>query len=128
MESQRIRSLLVGLGSAALDAGLFGLCTLIWAGGVALLVARWLCAAASALLNFTGNRRWVFARRGGRFDRQLARYSLAALAGISLATLVWWALVGWTAWDPRLLHLISLSLVWLGFTFPVLRGWVFRTA
>ena len=29
---------------------------------------------------------------------------------------------------PRLVHLASMALVWLGFTYPMLRGWVFAKA
>lgn len=128
MRSAKLRSLLVGLGSAGVDVGLFALCSLIWAGGLALLLARWSCGALSALFNFSANRWWAFACRGNRLHRQLVRYSLAAGAGVSLTTGLWWVLWSLTGWDPRLVHLVSLALVWLGFSYPVLRGWVFRPA
>ena len=128
MGSPRLRSLLVGLGSAALDVVLFALCTLFWTGGAALVVARWACAAASAVGNFCANRIWAFDARQTRLSSQLARYALAAGVGISLSTFVWWLLMGLLALDPRLTHLLSLALVWILFTFPILRAWVFKPA
>jgi len=122
----RAKSAAVGIASAGLDAGLFALCTLVWTGGLALVAARWLCAAASAVGNFAGNRIFAFGSEG-RLTRQLGRYALAALTGISLTTASWWALARATGWDPRLVHLASLVLVWGLFTFPVLRRWVFPT-
>ena len=123
----RLRSAAVGIASAGLDAGLFALCTLVWTGGQALVLARWICAALSAVGNFAGNRSFAFGS-AQPLGRQLGRYGLAALVGISLTTATWWALATSTGWDPRLTHLISLILVWAGFTFPVLRRWVFPAA
>jgi putative flippase GtrA len=125
MRSPRLRSALVGLASAGLDAGLFALCTLLWAGTAPLLLARASCAALSAVGNYTANRCWAF-RSAGPVGGELVRYALAALAGISLTTACWWALSAVTGWDPRLTHALGLGLVWLGFTFPVLRRWVFE--
>ncbi len=125
--SLRVRSLAVSLASTVLDAGLFAVCTLFWAGGVALLIARWVCGALGAAGNFSLNRAWAFgARRQGLFS-QAARYTLTAVISVSLATGLWWLLVRLTGWDPRLIHLLSLGLVWLGFTFPLLRSWVFAS-
>ena len=120
----KLRSALVGVASAGLDAGLFAICTLVWTGGLALVIARWVCAALSAVGNFAANRRFAFKARGPLVS-QLTRYVLAAAAGISLTTATWWAMASATGWDPRLVHLLSLVLVWAGFTFPILRRWVF---
>jgi putative flippase GtrA len=120
----RLRSLGVSLATTALDAGLFALCTLFFAGGAALLAARWLCGALGAVANFSLNRAWAFHTTGGVLG-QAGRYALTSLAAITLATLVWWLLRLATGWDPRALHLLSLGLIWLGFTFPVMRRWVF---
>jgi putative flippase GtrA len=122
---QRLRSLGVSLVTTLIDFGLFALCTLILIGS-ALTWARWLSGAVGAVCNFLLNRSWAFAARGERLAHQAARYGVTALIAVSAATLVFAALRLFTPWDARLLHLLSLGLVWLGFTFPMLRGWVFR--
>ncbi len=119
-----LRSAGVSVITTLVDAGLFALCTLLLA-GAALLCARWLCGAVGALCNFSLNRVWAFRVQRGKVLPQLWRYGVTALASVSLATLVWWALRAATGADPRLLHLCSLALVWLLFSFPMLRGWVF---
>jgi putative flippase GtrA len=121
----RRRSLAVSLATTALDAGLFALGTLFLV-GPALLALRWLSGAVGAVANFSLNRAWAFRGPGGHAARQAGRYAVTALAAVTLATLVWWALRAATGWDPRLLHLASLAGVWLVFTYPVLRAWVFR--
>jgi putative flippase GtrA len=123
----KLRSLSVSLASTAVDAGLFCLCTLLLAGGTALLIARWVCGAFGAVSNFVLNRCWAFRERRANLWRQAGRYALTALLAVSLASGVWWLLRLATGWDPRLLHLGSLALVWLSFTFPLMRRWVFRS-
>jgi putative flippase GtrA len=120
---------MASLASTAVDAGLFCLCTLLVAGGTALLVARGACGAIGAVSNFMLNRCWVFRARSGRTDGiwgQAGRYAVTALAAVSLATLVWWLLRRTLGGDPRLLNLFSLALVWLCFTLPMQRAWVWR--
>ena len=56
----------------------------------------------------------------------MGRFALIALSAVCLATAVWWVVYTLTGWDPRLVHLASMGLVWLSFTFPLLRNWVFR--
>lgn len=121
------RSLCVSLITTLIEAGLFAICTRLLA-GAALLCARWFCGAVGALCNFSLNRSWAFRARRGFVLQQLERYALTALVSVSLATVVWWALRSVTGADPRLLHLGSLAIVWLLFTFPMLRGWVFRAS
>ena len=125
MSRGRLRSLAVSLVTTGLDLGLFTLCTLMLVGGTTLAVARWSCGALGAVCNFALNRAWAFEQRDKPW-RQLARYAVVAVSAISLATAVWWTLFVSTGWDPRVLHVVSLALVWLGFTFPMLRDWVFR--
>ena len=130
ISSIRLGSLGVSLVTTVLDAGLFAVCTLMFAGGAALLAARWFCGAAGAAANFSLNRSWAFNSTSD--DRSLlgqaGRYALTSLVAISLATVVWWLLRLTTGWDPRILHLVSLGLIWLGFTFPVMRRWVFGSS
>ena len=121
----RLRSLGVSLVTTVLDAGLFVLCTLTFAGGAALLAARWLCGAVGAAANFSLNRAWAFDAQGRGLLGQAGRYAVTSLVAISLATAVWWLLRLTTGWDPRMLHLVSLGLIWISFTFPVMRRWVF---
>lgn len=121
------KSVLTSLGTSALDVGLFALAS-TFVGGLALLLARWLTSAVGALANFAINRRWAFAASDAehaKLSRQAARYGCVALVSITLGTASWWLMRQLTPWDPRLLHVLSLALVWLVFTFPALRGWVF---
>lgn len=127
-QSTRARALLVSVATTVLDAGLFALCTVLLAGALPLLLARWCCGAAGAVANFSLNRSWTFQARDRAVLGQAARYALTSLAAITLATVAWWLLRLATGWDPRLLHLLSLGLIWLVFTFPVMRRWVFRPA
>ena len=120
----RCRSLLVSVATTVLDAGLFALATPLLA-GPALTAARWGSGAIGAVANFALHRRWAFRARGEPALPQLGRYAAAAGAAVPLATLVWWLLLAATGWDPRLLQLASMALVWLGFTFPILHRWVF---
>lgn len=125
MSRLRRRSLAVSLATTALDAGLFALGTLFLV-GPALVALRWLSGAVGAVANFSLNRAWAFRGRRDHVVRQAGRYAVTALVAVTLATLVWWVLRQALGWDPRLLHLVSLAGVWLAFTFPVLRAWVFR--
>ncbi len=122
----RLRSLGVSLASTALDLGLFALLSLALAGVRGLLVARWVCGALGATANFLANRRFAFRAAAEPWARQAWRFAVTAAVAVSLATLLWWALWRWTGWDVRLLHPVSLAAVWLLFTFPAMRVWVFR--
>ena len=122
----RLRALGVSLCTTALDAGLFALCTvLLISGSGAMLAARWWCGAIGAVANFVLNRKWAFDAGDRPVWAQAGRYALTSLIAVTLATGVWWLMRAGTGWDPRLLHALSLGLIWLGFTFPVMRRWVF---
>ena len=127
----RLRSVGASAASTALDVGLFALLTLPVAGLVystALLAGlRWLCGAIGAVANFLLNR-WAFGVTGAKGERagaQGLRYAAVAAGAVTLAAGVFWALARLTALDARLLSVLRLALVWLVFTFPMLRGWVF---
>lgn len=120
----RLRAALVSISGTAVDFALFSACTLVLTGGP-LLATRWLCAAVGGVLQFWLNRRWAFCAQDDRCQPQLAKFALTASVSITLSTLVWWVLCRTTGWDPRLMHLLAPAVVWIGFTFPVLRGWVF---
>ncbi len=123
--NHRIRSLAVSLASTALDVGLFALCTFLLAGFTALAAARWITGALGASCNFALNRVWAFRSTGTSAVNQAWRYALAAACAVTIATALWILIHSLTGWDPRLVHLLSMALVWLGFTYPLLRGWVF---
>ncbi|MBW2732976.1 MAG: GtrA family protein [Deltaproteobacteria bacterium] len=121
------RSLATSVGTSGLDLGVFVLFSLFVSGPL-LIAARWLSGAIGALANFAINRRWAFAAptsRGTRTSTQLSRYALVAVGAVSLATALFAALKLTTPLDLRVLHLVSMALVWAAFTYPLLRGWVF---
>lgn len=126
MSPQRLRSLFASLLSTALDAGVFAIASLALVGS-SLVAARWSAGALGAMANFGINRCWAFRHVEGSWGRQAIRYGATAALAVSLATFLWWVLAQSTPLDVRLLHLVSLAAVWLGFTFPVLRRWVFAT-
>jgi putative flippase GtrA len=121
-----LRSLLTSLFTTSFEILLFALTTLILAGH-ALLCARWIVGALGAVANFLLNRVWAFRATGAQDGArsQAFRYGTTALISVSLATALWWALKLFTGLDVRLLHITSMAVVWLVFTFPMLRGWVF---
>ena len=122
----RARSVAVSVVTTAIDAGLFAVCAALLC-GLTLLWARWICGAIGALCNFILNRVFAFRARGTLMLPQLGRYCVTAVVSVSLATLIWGLLRATTGLDARLLHLLSLGTVWLCFSFPMLRGWVFRS-
>ena len=121
----KLRSLAVSLFTASGEVAIFAVLTVVLAGSTTLVVARWICGALGAVGNFVLNRLWAFRAGDGSAQSQAGRFALIALTAVCLATAVWWLLFVTTGWDPRLVHLISMGLVWLSFTFPMLRGWVF---
>lgn len=125
MRSSFFRSLGVSLVTVTLEIILFTLSTLVLA-GKALLLARWICGGTGAVCNFLLNRAWAFdsGRRGSW--TQHWRYAVTAISAVSLGTALWWLLVFITSLGPRWMHLLSMATVWLSFTFPMMRCWVFR--
>jgi putative flippase GtrA len=120
-----LRSLSVSLITSGLEIALFFLSTVLLAGGTALLAARWICGSLGAVMNFTLNRLWAFQTAGGSVQGQAARYAVTAISAVTLATVVFGIFYAVTGLDPRILHLFSMAVVWTGFTFPMLRHWVF---
>jgi putative flippase GtrA len=127
------RSAASSIASTALDAGLFALATLTF-GGLALVAARWITGALGAIANFALNKRWAFAERSSPAKATRAqvaqggRYALVALLSVSLGTGLWWLLHALTGADPRLLQLLTMAVVWLLFSYPLMRRWVFATS
>lgn len=125
IKNEMLRSGLVSLVTTALDLLLFLVCLHLVVAGSALVLARWICGAVGASANLLLNRRWVFGAAGDKLAGQALRYAIMAVGSVTLATLVWFGLNKFTALDPRILHPISLFVVWPLFTFPMLRIWVF---
>jgi putative flippase GtrA len=121
----RLKSAAISLLTTLVDVSLFCLCAFLLMGETALVVARFACGVVGAGCNFLLNRSLAFGRRGAGAFRQARRYGVTALGAVTLATAVWAVLRWLTGLDVRLLHPVSLGLVWLVFTFPLLRGWVF---
>jgi putative flippase GtrA len=92
-----------------------------------LVAARWLVGAGGATVNFVLNRRWALGRRDLSSRRQGLRYAVTAFPAVCLGTFIGWLGLISTHWDPRLLHVLSMILVWLSFTYPMFKRWVFRT-
>ena len=122
----RLRSMVAGLVTGSAELVLFALCTLVLAGGTALVAARWICGLLGGAGNFLLNRVWAFGTSRAPARSQAMRFGATALAAVSMATACWYGIYTLTGWDPRLVHLASIVIVWMTFTFPVLRGWVFR--
>jgi putative flippase GtrA len=120
----RTRSLAVSVVTTVLDAGLFALLSLLLR-PQQLVFARAICGGIGALANFCLNRQWVFHRCGVSLLRGVTRYAVVAAGAVALGTLIWQLLWLATALDPRLLQLVSMAAIWLLFTFPLLRIWVF---
>lgn len=117
-----------GLLTGSAEIAVFALCTVLIAGGSALVVARWVCGLVGGVGNFLLNRLWAFGAARAPARGQVARFAATALTAVSLATACWYVLYTLTGWDPRLVHVASIVIVWMTFTYPVLRGWVFRPA
>lgn len=129
MSSKRIRSALVSLFTAGLETAL--LCGLsILVSGPILVLARWIGGLVGGGLNYGLNRWWVFGRGAGRPSsegmKQMGRFGATAVGSVTISTTVWVLLYTVTGADPRVLHPVAMMLVWLVFTFPVLKLWVFR--
>ena len=126
MSSTRRRSLTASLITAGTELVVFAACAALL-GGKALLAARWLVGASGSSANFVINRRWAFARRDTPKRQQGTRFALATVAAVSLATAAWAGLVHLGV-DPRVAHVGSMAGVWLVFTYPLMKTWVFRPA
>lgn len=119
------KSILVSIVTAGCEVIAFCICSVLIAGPV-LMAARWLLGVTGAVANFTLNRRWAFAEsRAHDATAQGLRYALTVGAGVTLATLLWWAVVSLTDWNTRVVHVVTMMAVWLSFTYPMFKVWVF---
>lgn len=126
-----LRSLVVSGFTTALELSLFGLGFAFGAAaGGRLVLLRWGAGLVGAVANFALNRNLVFApasKVGTKTRHSSAiRYAVTALTAVTLSTILWETLVALTRLDVRLLHPVSMAVVWLIFTFPTMKRWVFR--
>ena len=124
MSKTQKKSLLVSILTAGCEIIVFGLFASILFGPL-LIAARWMVGATGATANFVLNRRWAFETRDQSASQQATRYVATATLGVSLATFLWWIIVQSTGWNPRAVHVGSMMAVWLGFTYPMFKLWVF---
>lgn len=123
MMGTKTRSALVSLFTAGGEVLIFGFCTLMLA-GPALVLARWVWGAVGSGANFLLNRSLVFKSKR-RSAGEMARFVTCAVAAVTISTTLWWTLARLTGADLRVLHVISMMSVWLLFTYPVMKRWVF---
>ncbi len=121
------KSMIASGATAGVEFAAFWVCALTW-GGAALAAARWGIGAAGAALGFALNRRFAFGERAEPKRAQGARYAVVSLTAVTLATGLFAVLGRAVSLDPRWLHAVSTLLVWRGYTFPLMRRWVFREA
>lgn len=118
-----VRSLLASVGTGGLEIAVFAICAAVLPGRT-LILARWLVGASGSTANYFVNRRWAFAARDAAKRQQGWRFAVATLAAITLATVLWTVIVE-LGLDPRVAHVASMGGVWLVFTYPVMKRWVF---
>jgi len=96
-------------------------------GGPVLVGMRWLLGSATAIARFFLNRTWVFGATEERKRVQGLRFALMSLASVTLGTFAFAILLALAPeWlHPLFVQIASMGLVWVGFGYPVTRGWVF---
>lgn len=124
MKSQRIRSALVGVSTAAMETALL-FTAAVFVSGPALLLTRWVGGLFGAGANYGLNRSLVFGGEEDLDPAEVGRFGLTALISITVSTALWWLLIQTTGVDPRLLHPLAMIGVWATLTFPLLSRWVF---
>lgn len=125
MGDPKKKSVLVSVLTGSGELAVFSVCSFVLV-GPALLAARWLVGATGASVNFVFNRRWAFEATHERKRAQSARFAVTALLAVSLGTTLFWAAGVLTHADPRALHGLSMGTVWVAFTYPMMKRWVFR--
>ena len=126
MSPTRKKSIAVSLFTAGLELLALKACTVALMGPI-LLVMRWLVGAVGASLNYLLNRRWAFRARHESSTTQGARYAIIAVSGVTLGTITWWFALKMTTLSSPGAHVLSMVAVWLLFSYPMFKHWVFRT-
>lgn len=120
------KSLSVSILTSLLDLSIFTLASLLFI-GPALVFSRVFSSTIGALSNFFLNQRWAFKHRVRRkTSAELGKYALTALGAISLGTLIFCLFIQIFPTYPKTIHIVSLALVWLSYSYPMMKGWVFK--
>jgi putative flippase GtrA len=114
------------LGAVALEFAL--LTTLVSVFRVFYLVAALVSGAAGLLLAFLLNRRWVFTDGGDRALRQLGKHVVVVACGIAMGTALLWLGVTRFSLPYQLGWVVSGTIVFFAWTFPMQRFFAFRAA
>lgn len=124
------RAALVNASTALVQLAFLAACaaTLV---GPALVVARWVLGALTAVLRFFLSRAWALDARNERKRVQAVRFALVSAASITLGTLAFglllWLVPGREGPLAAVaVQIVSMSAVWLCFTGPATVSWVFR--
>ena len=125
MDRTRTKSMLASGATAGAELAVFA-AVATTAAGPALAFARWLIGVAGAGLGFALNRRYAVEPTDEPKRRQGARYLACSVSAATLATGLFAVVMRGGGLDPRLVHVGSTLLVWRGYTFPVMKRWVFR--
>lgn len=126
MSQLRARSALVSVLTAGLETGLLFVAAAFIAGPT-LVVLRWIGGVVGAGANYTLNRFWAFDPSREADRAQVVRFAVTALSSVTVSTTVWAILCACTGAHPCVLHPLTMMGVWMVFTFPLLKRWVFPT-
>jgi len=118
-----------GIGRATLSSALATTCdyllfSLALALGSAAATATLLGCAVGAVVNFTLNRVWAFDGRSPWFRSVLRYAAVSSTSAFGNAAIVAMATRG-VGWSASLAWAVARSVVFLGLTYPLFRGWVF---
>ena len=72
------------------------------------------------------HRRRAFEATHERKRAQSVRFALTALLAVTLGTSSFWLTELFTDLDARVLHGSKMGTVWIAFTYPMMKRWVFR--
>ena len=126
MRNQRVKSAMTSLMTAGGELAILTIASAFFA-GPAFLAARWMIGATGSTANFFINRRWAFeAHTGGR--TQATRFAVTVVSAVTIASLLWWVALNLSHSDPRIVHVVTMMTVWILFTFPMMKHWVFACA
>jgi putative flippase GtrA len=122
-----LRPLLVALWAGALDLGLLTLC-IHWL-GCPPLGSRAMAIVVSGVVAFLGNRSFAFRAHAGNVPQQARRFALAELLALPLNLLAF-RLCGHyaPAEAPEVVSLVAGAFVFVSFSYPMRRWFVFQTA
>jgi putative flippase GtrA len=95
---------------------------------VSYLAGALLAGVVGLLLAFLMNRSWAFADGRGRPARQLFKHTVVVAGGLGLGTLLLWIAVRHLSVPYQIGWLLSGTIVFFSWTFPMQRFFTFRSA